>query len=367
MKFSEWKVQVQAMLRAQALTEDQQTDFFLGALEGTAWREEPGREGENGALLWDQFQLGLEDGPIKQELLQQVRRQNSLTFRQVYIEAHARKWTWSSGRRKGAIKRQPLAVVGHVGGEKTDPQEEEQQREGMLGRCPQVEMEVSGQKFPCLLNTGSQVTLFSEQYYQWWLGDRPMQNPTILECLNLRAANGLQIPFTGYAVSDFVVGGVHVPKKGLVIVWDDCLGSEWGVLGMNVIQHCWGERDPAQIPAHSEVVRWAQVSNGGLAEGQCGLVEDGGEWKVACGLVLVQGGRVLLWIANAHPFPIELPRQRTLATIAGIDLSQVQGGCNRVLQTPSPGEVIIDVQTTEVPAGAGNPLDLPEAEGLTPD
>ncbi|KAJ8341836.1 hypothetical protein SKAU_G00341270 [Synaphobranchus kaupii] len=38
-KFREWKVQVQAMLRAQVLTEDQQVDFVLGALEGTAWRE----------------------------------------------------------------------------------------------------------------------------------------------------------------------------------------------------------------------------------------------------------------------------------------------------------------------------------------
>ncbi|KAJ8346545.1 hypothetical protein SKAU_G00279460 [Synaphobranchus kaupii] len=132
-----------------------------------------------------------------------------------------------------------------------DPQEEEKQREGVLGSCPQVEVEVGGWKFLCLLDTG-------------WL---------------------------------------------------------------NVIQHCWGEnrppvqeqlgnacltwRDPVQIPAHSEVVRWAQVSNGGLAEGQCGLVEgveDGGEWKVAQGLVRVRGGRVLLRITNVYPFPIELPR-----------------------------------------------------------
>ncbi|KAJ8380699.1 hypothetical protein SKAU_G00014770 [Synaphobranchus kaupii] len=97
MKFGEWKVQVQAMLRAQALTEDQQVDFVLGALEGTAqrkvrllgvdavwkdldewWQEkEPGEDEENVVLL------RLEDRPIKQELQRQFRHQDSLTFRQI--------------------------------------------------------------------------------------------------------------------------------------------------------------------------------------------------------------------------------------------------------------------------------------------
>ncbi|KAJ8333523.1 hypothetical protein SKAU_G00415310 [Synaphobranchus kaupii] len=61
-------------------------------------------------------------------------------------------------------------------------------------------------------------------------------------------------------------------------------------------------------------------------------MEDGGEWQVVRGLVRVWGGQVLLRIANIHPFPIELQRCRPL-----------QGDCNMVLQTPSPGEVIVDV------------------------
>ncbi|KAJ8351959.1 hypothetical protein SKAU_G00234350 [Synaphobranchus kaupii] len=36
-------------------------------------------------------------------------------------------------------------------------------------------------------------------------------------------------------------------------------------------------------------------------------------------------------------------------------------------QTPSSGEVIIDVRTTKAPAGTGSPLDLPVAKGLTPE
>ncbi|KAJ8346961.1 hypothetical protein SKAU_G00283620 [Synaphobranchus kaupii] len=128
--------------------------------------------------------------------------------------------------------------------------------------------------------------------------------------------------------------------------------------------------DAKRIPVHSEVIHWAQVSNGSLTEGHSGLVEgveDGGEWKVARGLVRVLGGQVLLWIINVHPFPIELPRRRPLVTIARIDPSQVQGGRNMVLQTPSPREVVVDVRTAQTPARVGSPLDLLEAEGLTPD
>ncbi|KAJ8381695.1 hypothetical protein SKAU_G00024730 [Synaphobranchus kaupii] len=112
---------------------------------------------------------------------------------------------------------------------KTDPPEEELQREGVLVRCPQVEGEVGGRRFPCLLDTGSHVTLFSEGYYRQWFGDRPIQNPAVIEWLNLRAANGLQIHFNSYVVMDFVVGGVHLPAKGVVMMTVWVLSREcWG-------------------------------------------------------------------------------------------------------------------------------------------
>ena len=38
-KFTEWRVQMEAMLRAQGLSQQQQADFVLGALEGDAKRE----------------------------------------------------------------------------------------------------------------------------------------------------------------------------------------------------------------------------------------------------------------------------------------------------------------------------------------
>lgn len=152
-KFKEWRGQVEAMLRAQGLTPQQQADFLLGALEGEAkrelhlvepenkntgqkvlealdkiyakpatkaklranffnckqqteesvnafilrlrelfsrWRErDAGGTEEGDDLLLDQLMVGLRTGPIKQELSRQIRRDESLTFSAVCKEARA--------------------------------------------------------------------------------------------------------------------------------------------------------------------------------------------------------------------------------------------------------------------------------------
>lgn len=111
----------------------------------------------------------------------------------------------------------------------------------MIGTCPGVEIGVAGVKLPCLLDTGSQVTLFSESFFQKWLSGEQKRNPQDLRWLTLKAVNGLCIPYTGYAVLDFSVGGVTVPGKGVIIVKDECLNAERGILGMNVISHFWKE------------------------------------------------------------------------------------------------------------------------------
>lgn len=65
--------------------------------------------------------------------------------------------------------------------------------------------------------------------------------PTRSSQANSKAANGLRIPYTGYAILDFSVGGVTVPGKGVIIVKDECLNAGRGILGMNVISHFWKE------------------------------------------------------------------------------------------------------------------------------
>lgn len=105
--------------------------------------------------------------------------------------------------------------------------------------CPGVEVEIGGVRVPCLLDTGSHVTIFSETFFQKWLKNQGRQDPAQIDWLTLRAANGLKIPYVGYAVLDFVIGGVQVAEQGVVLVKDECLGAEKGILGMDMIAACW--------------------------------------------------------------------------------------------------------------------------------
>lgn len=111
----------------------------------------------------------------------------------------------------------------------------------LVGQCPGVEIIIEGVKVPCALDTGSQVTLLNETYFQKWLSNVKTRSPEDLHWLTLKVANGLQIPYTGYAILDFSVGGKPIPSKGVIIVKDECLNAERGILGINVISHCWKE------------------------------------------------------------------------------------------------------------------------------
>lgn len=93
------------------------------------------------------------------------------------------------------------------------------------------------QNVPCkgLLDTGSQVTLMrqsmlEENFPSYKLGDASL--------LTLRAANGLEIPYVGYAVLDFEVAGIHLQERGVVIVKDE-FSTNPLIIGMNVISSCW--------------------------------------------------------------------------------------------------------------------------------
>lgn len=152
-KFIQWRAQVEVMLRAQGLSQQQQADFVLGALEGNAKRElqlisprekdtgkkildllqtmyaqpiskaqlrasffnckqktdetvnafilrlrelfyrwqESDQEGadEEDDILLDQFMVGLRKGPIRQELSRQMRRQDGISFKDACKEARA--------------------------------------------------------------------------------------------------------------------------------------------------------------------------------------------------------------------------------------------------------------------------------------
>ena len=112
--------------------------------------------------------------------------------------------------RAGIVKPPSPATVGQVGGDSGEAPQESPERSAVIGTCPLVELEVGGVRVPCMLDTGSQVTMFSQSFFKKHFGDLPMRNSTEINWLSLTAANGLSIPYVGYILIHFSVGGVKL-------------------------------------------------------------------------------------------------------------------------------------------------------------
>lgn len=79
-------------------------------------------------------------------------------------------------------------------------------RETIAGICPLVELKVDGTPVQCLVDTGSQVTIFTESLCKKLFKNKPVEVGDV-SWLTLRAANGLDIPYVGYILADFECRG----------------------------------------------------------------------------------------------------------------------------------------------------------------
>lgn len=113
-----------------------------------------------------------------------------------------------------------------------------------ISSCPHLDVNLGGKVVPCLINTGSMVTTITEtcfcQLFEPW-GPERLQSCHWLE---LRAANGLTIPYLGYLEVNVELCGKSMPGCGVLVVKDaagDMRPQVPGVLGMNVIRKCYHE------------------------------------------------------------------------------------------------------------------------------
>ncbi len=103
---------------------------------------------------------------------------------------------------------------------------------------------MGGVSVSCLVDTGSMVStitesLFRQQFEPW--GQERLKSCHWLE---LRAANGLAIPYIGYLELDVELCGKSLRACGILVVKDPpgAVSSQVpGVLGMNIIRRCYGE------------------------------------------------------------------------------------------------------------------------------
>lgn len=263
-------------------------------------------------------------------------------------------------------------------------------RDSLIGHCPQVDVQVNDKNVRCLIDTGSQVTMFSESLCNELFG-KSNQTGSGMPWFTLRGANGLDISYIGYLVVNFKVKGVQVPEKWVVVVRDQCLGTHKALLGMNVITDCWEELfhqqhgtaaatncaksdkrswekvfidchriaamtaqqkkiDTARvacqyalsIPAGSEALVWASLPARPSFVSNCVFIEphkDCTGIEVARTLATVQRGRVPVRVRNLQPYPVCLYRFQKLAQVTGVEDSEVRGGFGLHFTEISPGVV----------------------------
>lgn len=112
-----------------------------------------------------------------------------------------------------------------------------------MSSCPHLVVNIGGVSVPCLVDTGSMVSTITETCFR--LRFEPWGQDRLQSChwLQLRAANGLEIPYIGYLELDIELCGNKIPNCGVLVVRDPPgSGTDTpGILGMNVLSRCYRE------------------------------------------------------------------------------------------------------------------------------
>ncbi|XP_076847994.1 uncharacterized protein LOC143493459 [Brachyhypopomus gauderio] len=103
---------------------------------------------------------------------------------------------------------------------------------------------MGGVQVPCLIDTGSMVSTLTESFFSAQFEPQGQERLQSCHWLQLRAANGLEIPYLGYLELDVELCGKSMRDCGVLVVRDPPGGMANkvpGVLGMNVISKCYQE------------------------------------------------------------------------------------------------------------------------------
>lgn len=99
---------------------------------------------------------------------------------------------------------------------------------------------------PSLLDTGSMVTTNTETFFRKYFQAQVQDQLQSCSWLQLKAVNGLDIPYRGYVELDVEVLGKVLPRRGILVVKDlldvgarKRKESVPGLLGMNVLSSCY--------------------------------------------------------------------------------------------------------------------------------
>ncbi|CAB3992256.1 Retrovirus-related Pol poly from transposon 297 [Paramuricea clavata] len=139
-----------------------------------------------------------------------------------------------------SAKRSPSTVASRtVGGEGADSHSIP---ERIIGKCPVAVVNIGGVSVSCLLDSGSEVSTITEEFFNTHLKPKGQELLSTSGWLKLTATNGLEIPYLGYFELDIEAFGLNVPRRGILVVKDsanDAMRARKrdvpGLLGMNVL------------------------------------------------------------------------------------------------------------------------------------
>ena len=105
-----------------------------------------------------------------------------------------------------------------------------------VASSPEVTVSICGSEIPFILDTGSEVTVLPDTLYQHLESHTPIQKD-VRRWLRVYGANGLEIPYIGYAELDMEVLGLQLSRVGtLVSSSKSPSSSPIGLLGSNVLR-----------------------------------------------------------------------------------------------------------------------------------
>lgn len=97
-----------------------------------------------------------------------------------------------------------------------------------------ITLNIQGVDVPCLLDSGSQVTSISAEFFEQNLQNF-VESPRPCDCLKVIASNGLPVPYDGFVVADVTFKDHIVQDRGILIASRP--REIPGLVGTNIIDH----------------------------------------------------------------------------------------------------------------------------------
>ena len=140
----------------------------------------------------------------------------------------------------------------------------EEMCERAFGKCPVVTAKLGGVQIRCLIDSGSEVTTVTEEFFNLHFKEHELLSTS--SWLTITAANGLEIPYVRYFELDIEVFGHKVSRRGILVVKDpDHPPTRQrkqeipGVLGMNVLKEMPNQKDMDHVGGFDPV--WVRSVN----------------------------------------------------------------------------------------------------------